>query len=162
VRACVDCELEAPGLFLKRPWRGSFTVTDGEILTAERLASISELRLHTRTSNPVRIACRGEARVAIENELRRRGVRVVDEHGAIIAPTLEDFEAGLMRGPDRVRQSSDDALSVLHSFFGWALAEDLIEIDPSAPLRRPKKRRAWKALGCGVQRCFMCAGQTST
>ena len=33
-------------------------------------------------------------------------------------------------------------MSVLHSFFGWATAEDLIEVDPSAPLRRPKKRRA--------------------
>jgi hypothetical protein len=108
VRASI-ASYEAVGLILKRRWRRGFTVTYGEILTAERLASIWGLLLHTRTSDPVRIACRGEARVAIENELRCRGVRVVDEHGAIIAPTLEDFEAELMRSPDRMRQSSDDA-----------------------------------------------------
>jgi site-specific recombinase XerD len=32
-------------------------------------------------------------------------------------------------------------ISVLHSFFDWANAEDLIEVDPSAKIRRPKKRR---------------------
>jgi hypothetical protein len=108
VRASI-ASYEAAGLILKRRWRRGFTVSYGEILTAERRASIWGLRLHTRTSAPVRIACRGEARVAIENELRRRGVRVVDEHGAIIAPTLEDFEAELLRGPNRMRQSSDNA-----------------------------------------------------
>ena len=100
---------EAAGLILRRLWRRGFTITYGEILTAERLPSIWGLRLHTRTSDPVRIACRGQARAAIENELRRRGVRVVDEHGAIIAPTLADFEAELARGPEPMRQSSDDA-----------------------------------------------------
>lgn len=29
----------------------------------------------------------------------------------------------------------------MHSFFDWALVEDLIEVDPSAKIRRPKKRR---------------------
>lgn len=33
-----------------------------------------------------------------------------------------------------------NVVSVLHSFFGWACAEDLVEVDPSAALRRPKKR----------------------
>jgi hypothetical protein len=37
------------------------------------------------------------------------GARVVDEQGAIIAPTLADFEAELARGPEPMRQSSDDA-----------------------------------------------------
>src|SRR5439155_20485039 len=86
VRASI-ASYEAAGLILKRRWRRGFTVTYGEILTAERLASIWGLRLHTRTSDPVRLACRGAARVAIENEIRRRGVRVVDEHGAMIALT---------------------------------------------------------------------------
>jgi hypothetical protein len=108
VRASI-ASFEAAGLILKRPSRRRFTVTYGEILTAERLASIWGLRLHTRTNDPVRIACRREARVAIENELRRRGARVVDEQGAIIAPTLADFEAELARGPEPMRQSSDDA-----------------------------------------------------
>jgi hypothetical protein len=110
VRAFV-VSYEPTGLILGRRWGGRFTVTYGEILTAERLASIWGLRLHTRTSDPVRIACRGGSRVVIENELRRRGVRVVDEFGAIITPTLEDFEAELGRGPSEVRQSSDSARS---------------------------------------------------
>jgi hypothetical protein len=81
----------------------------GEILTAERLPSMWGLRFHTRTSKPFRVACRGAARIAIEGELRRRGVRVVDEYGAIIAPTMEDFEAELNCGPGELRQSSDNA-----------------------------------------------------
>jgi integrase/recombinase XerC len=32
-------------------------------------------------------------------------------------------------------------ISVLHSFFDWALVEDLIEVDRSAKIRRPPKRR---------------------
>jgi integrase len=31
--------------------------------------------------------------------------------------------------------------SVLHSFFGWAEAEDIIDADPSRKSRRPRKRR---------------------
>jgi hypothetical protein len=108
VRASI-ARYEPFGLVLKRGWRRHFALTYGEILTVERLPSIWGLRLHTRTTGPVRIACRGEARVAAENELRRRGVRVVDEYGAIIAPTMEDFEAELARGTAAVRQSSDNA-----------------------------------------------------
>jgi hypothetical protein len=100
---------EPPGLVVGRPWHGRFTITYGEILTAERLASGFGLRLHTRTSEPVYLFCRGHGRVAVENELRQRRVRVVDEWGAIIAPTLEDFEAELARGPNLMRQSSDSA-----------------------------------------------------
>lgn len=100
---------EGPGLIVKRRLGDQFTIAYGEILTAERLPSIWGLRLHTRSTDPVRIGCRGSARIAIEGELRRRGVRVVDEYGAIIAPTLLDFEEELTRGPVSVRQSSDDA-----------------------------------------------------
>jgi len=32
-------------------------------------------------------------------------------------------------------------VSVLHSFFGWAEAEDLIDLDPSRKIRRPPKRK---------------------
>jgi hypothetical protein len=88
---------------------GQFAITYGEILSAERRPSIWGLRLHTRSTNPVRIPCRGEVRAEIEDGLRRRGVRIVDEYGAIITPTLADFEAELARGPDPVRQSSDNA-----------------------------------------------------
>ena len=101
-------EFATKGLYLRRR-RQRFTLSYGEILTAERLSSGRGVRLHTVTSVPVVVPCRGSARLATENELRRRGVRVVDEWGAIIAPTLSDFEAELARDPVRVRQSSDDA-----------------------------------------------------
>jgi hypothetical protein len=65
--------------------------------------------LHTRATKPIRLIYGVETRLAIENELRRRGVRIVDRWGAIITPTLEDFEAELARGPKGVRQSSDSA-----------------------------------------------------
>lgn len=100
---------ERAGLLLKPPIGSRFTLTYGEILTAERLASIWGIRLHTLSSHPVRIPCHGDARIAIEDELRRRGVRIVDEYGALITPTLADFQAELMRDPNDVRQSSDDA-----------------------------------------------------
>jgi hypothetical protein len=100
---------EGAGLILRRRRWGRFTLAYGEILTAERLPSVWGIRLHTRTGSPVRIPCRGGSRIAIEDELRRRGVRVVDEYGAIIAPTLDDFEAELARGPNLMRQSSDNA-----------------------------------------------------
>ena len=99
---------EQQGLILRRG-RSRFTVAYGEVLTAERLRSIWGLRLHTRSTDPVRIACRREARIALEDELRRRGVRVVDCWGSIISPTLADFEDELDREPVRVRQSSDNA-----------------------------------------------------
>lgn len=100
---------ERPGLVVKRRWHGRFTITYGEILTAERIVTGRGLRLHTRTTDPVRVVCRGTERIEIENELRRRGVRIVDEYGAIIAPTLEDFEQELARRPRPMRQSSDNA-----------------------------------------------------
>ena len=99
---------EPPGLIVRRG-RSWFTVAYGEILTAERLRSVRGLLLHTRSSSPLRLRCRGAARTVIEDELRRRGVRVVDCWGAIISPTLADFEAELDREPVRVRQSSDSA-----------------------------------------------------
>lgn len=100
---------EALGLVVKKSLGHRFTIAYGEILTVERLPSVWGLRLHTRTTGGVRIPCRGETRLTIETELRRRGVRVVDEYGAIIAPTLAEFEEELARAPDSVGQSSDDA-----------------------------------------------------
>lgn len=93
------------GIYVMRRWHRPVTLAYGEILTAERLGSGLGLRLHTKGTEPVRILCRE----AIENELRARGVRVVDEWGAIITPTLNDFVAELAREPVRMRQSSDNA-----------------------------------------------------
>jgi predicted HTH domain antitoxin len=97
---------DGPGLIVKAR-RARFTIAYGEILTAERLRTRRELRLHTRMGDDVRIA-RGSAS-SVEDELRRRGVRIVDCWGAIIAPTLLGFEEELAREPVRMRQSSDSA-----------------------------------------------------
>jgi len=93
---------------LKSRRRGLFVLTHGEIVTAERRAGQHRgLRLHVRTSEPIDVSC-GSDQLALEDELRQRGVRVVDGWGCIIAPTLADFEEELMHKP-RVRQSYDDA-----------------------------------------------------
>jgi hypothetical protein len=92
--------------------RGShgFTIRFEEILTAERLRSRRGLDLHTRRSmEPTRVRCRRRDLGEIENRLRFEGVRVGDCWGAIIAPTLLDFEEELAREPVRMRQSSDSA-----------------------------------------------------
>jgi len=56
--------------------------------------------------------------------------------------TKHDLRAFLKRWEHRSAATRANVVSVLHSFFGWATTEDLIEVDPSAPLRRPKKRKA--------------------
>jgi hypothetical protein len=99
---------EHPGLIVKGRWGQQFTIAYGEILTAERLRSWRGLRLHTTAADPVRVLCRSSQQ-QVEEQLRRRGLRIVDGWGAIIAPTLFDFEQELPREPVRVRQSSDSA-----------------------------------------------------
>jgi hypothetical protein len=100
---------DGTGLVVKPRLGARFTIAYGEILTAERLPSARGLRLHTRSIERLRVRCRGAARTGVEHELRRRGIRVVDCWGAIIAPTLADFEEELDRDPVRVRQSYDSA-----------------------------------------------------
>jgi hypothetical protein len=97
------------GLEVKSPWGRRFTVAYGEILTAERLRRMSGVRLHTLGFRPVRIRVRGQAVLELEAVLRGRGVRVVDCWGAMITPTLSDFERALAEGPGPVRQLSDNA-----------------------------------------------------
>ena len=96
-------------MVLKSRRRGPLVLVYGEVLTAERRAGRRRgLRLHVRTSEPIDVWCGGE-QLALEDELRQRGVRVVDGWGCIIAPMLADFEEELMNKPIRVRQSYDDA-----------------------------------------------------
>lgn len=90
-----------PGLVVKPRLGAQFTVAYSEILTAER--SRNGLRLHVRTMEPVQLAVRRTERSWVEDELRRRGVRIVDCWGAIITPTLLDFED---LGPERTSSSS--------------------------------------------------------
>jgi site-specific recombinase XerD len=54
----------------------------------------------------------------------------------------DDLRVFLKRWEDRSSSTRANVVSVLHSFFGWAIYEDMIEVDPSAAVRRPKKRRA--------------------
>lgn len=101
---------DACGVVLRKHRSGERTIPYGEILTAERLRSRRGVDLHTRrTIEPLRVRCRRGERDAIESRLRVVGVRIVDCWGAIIAPTLLDFEEELDREPVRLRQSSDNA-----------------------------------------------------
>jgi hypothetical protein len=59
--------------------------------------------------DPVDVKSRRLPRGELENKLRNRGVRIVDCWGAIIAPTIADFEEELAREPVGMRQSSDNA-----------------------------------------------------
>lgn len=82
---------------------GELTIPYQEILTAERLRSGRGLHLHMRSAiEPIRVQCRRTEREVIESQLRFLGVRIVDCWGAIIAPTLLDFEEELAREPVRV------------------------------------------------------------
>src|SRR5262249_33140154 len=56
--------------------------------------------------------------------------------------TKQDLRSFLNRWEHKSSATRANAVWVRQSFFGWATAEDVIEIDPSAPLRRPKERRA--------------------
>ena len=101
---------ETQGLVLQqRLRRKRFTVTYGEILSAERLRDGQGLRLHTRTSDPIRLVIGKRHTIETESLLRLQGVSVVDCWGALLTPTLADFEDALERGPEPVRQSYDNA-----------------------------------------------------
>jgi site-specific recombinase XerD len=52
-----------------------------------------------------------------------------------------DLRVFLRRWESASASTRSNVISVLHSFFGWANVEDLIESDPSAKVRRPPKRR---------------------
>jgi len=53
----------------------------------------------------------------------------------------DDLRTFLNRWRNASSSTRSNVISVLHSFFDWANVEDLIEVDPSAKIRRPKKRR---------------------
>jgi integrase/recombinase XerD len=55
--------------------------------------------------------------------------------------TTTDLRAFLKRWETRSSSTRSNVISVLHSFFEWANVEDLVDVDPSAKIRRPKKRR---------------------
>jgi hypothetical protein len=101
--------LDETGVVVRARRSGEIVIPFSEILTAERLRSRRGLHLHVRGSmEPGRVRCRHAQRETIESGLRFMGVRVVDCWGAIIAPTLLDFEEELAREPFDLRQSSDN------------------------------------------------------
>jgi site-specific recombinase XerD len=55
--------------------------------------------------------------------------------------TTDDLRKFLNRWRDASASTRSNVVSVLHSFFDWANVEDLIDVDPSAKIRRPRKRR---------------------
>jgi site-specific recombinase XerD len=56
--------------------------------------------------------------------------------------TTADLRNCLNRWRDTSSATRSNVISVLHSFFDWAMVEDMIDVDPSAKIRRPKKRKA--------------------
>jgi integrase/recombinase XerD len=55
--------------------------------------------------------------------------------------TTADLRSFLGRWRDRSASTRSNVISVLHSFFRWAEAEDIIDHDPSHKIRRPPKRK---------------------
>jgi site-specific recombinase XerD len=55
--------------------------------------------------------------------------------------TTQDLRVFLGRWRDRSASTRSNVVSVLHSFFSWAEAEDMIDADPSRKIRRPPKRK---------------------
>jgi site-specific recombinase XerD len=55
--------------------------------------------------------------------------------------TTADLRAFLNRWRDASASTRSNVISVLHSFFAWAEAEDVIDQDPSRKIRRPPKRK---------------------
>jgi hypothetical protein len=95
------------GVVLKPLGGGPYSIAYGEVLTVERARQSWRLVLHTAMGE-VNLWCKRN-RLEVESEFRGHGLRIVDCWGAIISPTLADFEDELDREPLRVRQSSDNA-----------------------------------------------------
>ncbi len=55
--------------------------------------------------------------------------------------TTDDLRSFLKAWAERSAATRSNVISALHSFFAWANEEDLVDVDPSAKIRRPKKRR---------------------
>jgi integrase len=55
--------------------------------------------------------------------------------------TTADVRNFLNRWRDRSASTRSNVISVLHSFFAWAEAEDIVPVDPSRKIRRPPKRK---------------------
>ncbi len=71
-------------------------------------------------------------------------VKLAEEHpeAPIDSLATEDLRRFLNgRWGDKSASTRANVISVMHSFFAWAEAEDLVEVDPSRKIRRPPKRK---------------------
>jgi hypothetical protein len=103
-------EFRGCGVALRGRRTGELEIPYDDIATAERLRSWRGLDLHVRGQlSPLRVRCRRRDQLIFEHNFRIAGVRIVDCWGAILAPTLLDFEEELDRERVSVRQSSDSA-----------------------------------------------------
>src|SRR5262249_30995736 len=72
---------------------------------------------------------------------------MIDFDGKVGTDRLREFltswvkESKNERGVELSAATRANIISVLHSFFGWAEGNDLVETDPSRKIRRPPKRR---------------------
>jgi integrase/recombinase XerC len=55
--------------------------------------------------------------------------------------TTTDLRRFLRHWIDKSASTRSNVISVLHSFFGWAESEEIIDTDPSRKIRRPQKRK---------------------
>jgi site-specific recombinase XerD len=69
---------------------------------------------------------------------RYTGASLADFDGKAGTELLRQF---LERWADRSASTRCNVISVVHSFFAWAVAEELIDTDPSRRIRRPPKRK---------------------
>ncbi len=60
---------------------------------------------------------------------------------AVDVLTTQDLRHCLRRWQEKQASTRSNVISVFHSFFAWAEAEDLVEVDPSRKIRRPPKRK---------------------
>ncbi len=78
---------------------------------------------------------------------RHPDARLEDFTGSLGTPLLREYLAARIqecrekRGRELSAATRCNIISVLHSFFGWAESEDLIEVDPSRKIHRPPKRK---------------------
>ena len=103
---------------------------------ADALESFLQWRQMERDATPRSI----ESYRAILDKLvdRHPGASLADFEGRAGTELLRRF---LERWADRSASTRCNVISVVHSFFAWAAAEELIDTDPSRRIRRPPKRK---------------------
>ena len=105
-----------------------------------RLAAALDSFLHWRRMERGATPRSTESYRAILEKLvdRYPGTSLADFDGKAGTELLRQF---LERWADRSASTRCNVISVVHSFFAWAVVEELIDADPSGRIRRPPKRK---------------------